>query len=141
MIYLRSIRTWIFVFYVIAILFLSIQTSENLSLFSKFWKHDKIIHFIEYLLLGFLLINALIIILIFNVELKLFNNTQLITNIPLLNLKDLHFTNKFIVFIWTIFITVGIWRSAENYRGKFIWIVLTLIALSYRIFILKVIFY
>ena len=61
MIYLRSLRTWIFVFYVIAILFLSIQSSENLGIFSEFWKHDKIIHFIEYLLLGFLLINALII--------------------------------------------------------------------------------
>ena len=87
------------------------------------------------------LINALIMILIFNIELKFFNNTQLITNIPLISLKELHFTNKFIVFIWTIFITVGIWRSAENYRGKFIWTVFTLIALSYKIFILKEIFY
>ena len=105
----------------------------------KFWQ-GKITLWKSYWIIGEL-INALIVILIFNVELKFFNNTQLITNIPLLNLKDLHFTNKFIVFIWTIFITVGIWRSAENYRGKFIWTVLTLIALSYRIFILKEIFY
>ena len=87
------------------------------------------------------LINALIVIIIFNIELRFFNNTKILENIPLLSFNDLHITNKFIILLWTIFITVGIWRSAENYQGRFIWTVLTLIVLSYRIFILKEIFY
>ena len=105
----------------------------------KFW-HGKITLWKSYWIVGEI-INAFIIILIFNIELKFFNNTLIFTNIPLLNLSDLHFVNKFIVLIWTIFITVGIWRSAENYQGRFTWTVLTLIVLSYRIFILKEIFY
>ena len=31
-----------------------------------------------------------------------------------------------------VFITVGIWRSAENYKGSIIWIVATFLFLSYR---------
>ncbi len=87
------------------------------------------------------LINGLIIILIFNIELRFFNNTNLFQNIPLVSFNHLHIVNKLIILFWTIFITVGIWRSAENYQGRFIWTVLALIVLSYRIFILKEIFY
>ena len=87
------------------------------------------------------IINAFIVIIIFNIELKFFNNTKLFQNIPLLSFNNLHFINKLILLAWTIFITVGIWRSAENYRGRFIWTTLALIVLSYRLFILKEIFY
>ena len=86
-------------------------------------------------------INGFIVIIIFNIELKFFNNTKLFQNIPLLSFNNLHFINKLILLAWTIFITVGIWRSAENYRGRFIWTTLALIVLSYRLFILKEIFY
>ena len=110
---------------------------KNLSL--KFWQ-GEIKLWKSYWIVGEL-INAFFIIIIFNIELRFFNNTQILTRIPLLNFNDLHFTNKFIVLVWTIFITVGIWRAAENYRGKFIWTVLTLFVLSYRIYILKELFY
>ena len=86
-------------------------------------------------------INGFIVIIIFNIELKFFNNTKLFQNIPLLSFNNLNFINKLILLAWTIFITVGIWRSAENYRGRFIWTTLALIVLSYRLFILKEIFY
>lgn len=85
--------------------------------------------------------NAIFILIIFNIELKLFDNKQLFESIPILKFNDLHFTNKLILFTWTIFITVGIWRSAEKYQGRLIWIILTLIVLSYRLFILKEILY
>jgi len=49
--------------------------------------------------------------------------------------------SKITLFFWTIFITVGIWRSAEAYTGKFIWVVLTLIVLCYRIFTLRILLY
>ena len=73
-----------------------------------------------------------------NINLNILTNFE---NIPLMNLNDLHIINKLIILVWSIFITVGIWRSAENYQGRFIWITLTLIILSYRLFILKEIFY
>ena len=104
----------------------------------KFWQ-GKITLWKSYWIVGEL-INTLIIIIIFNIELKFFNNAQLFSYIPLLSFSDLHFTNKFIILVWSIFITVGIWKSAERYQGKFIWTFLTLIVLSYRIFILKEIF-
>ena len=87
------------------------------------------------------LINALVIIVIFNIELKLFNNTNVLQNIPLINFRDLNIINKLFIFLWTIFITVGIWKSAENYKGRIVWIILTLIVLSYRLFVLKELFY
>ena len=87
------------------------------------------------------LINAVIVIIIFNIELKFFNNIQIFQSIPLSNFSTLTIFSKLIIFFWTIFITVGIWRSAENYQGKLIWIILTLIVLSYRIFNLRIMIY
>ena len=60
MIYLLSKRTWMLIFYIIIILFLSIQqfnTSKTISLVG----FDKVVHFIEYMGLGFLMINMLMI--------------------------------------------------------------------------------
>ena len=57
--YLKSIRTWIFLGYIGLIIFLSLTPGDNLSWFSQLWKFDKVVHFIEYLGVGFLLINAM----------------------------------------------------------------------------------
>jgi len=57
--YLKSWQTWIFVFYVGIVLYLSAQPGNNLSWFSQLWRYDKVVHFMEYLGMGFLLINAL----------------------------------------------------------------------------------
>ena len=118
----------------------------------KFWQ-GNITLWKSYWLVGEL-INALIIIIIFNIELRFFNNAHLLSHMPLLNFSDLNFINKCIILVWTIFITVGIWRSAEKYNGKIVWlakifphlnqrklwIILTLIILSYRLLIFKEIF-
>ena len=109
------------------------------KILEDFWR-GNITLWKSYWLVGEL-INGFILIIIFNIELKFFNNTKIFENIPFLNFSDLHMINKLIVFIWTIFLTVGIWRSAENYQGRYMWIVLTLIILSYRLFILKEILY
>ena len=87
------------------------------------------------------LINALIIIIILNIELKLFNNTHFFISLSIVSFNNLHFVSKLTIFLWTVFITVGIWRSAEKYNGKSIWTILTLIILSYRLFVLKEIVY
>ena len=41
------------------ILYASTQSTDGLSWFSQLWKYDKVVHFIEYLGMGFLLINAM----------------------------------------------------------------------------------
>ena len=109
------------------------------NIFIKFWQGD-ISLWKSYWIVGEL-INSLIIIVIFNIELKLFNNIELFEKIPFFSFNNLHFINKLFIFLWSIYISVGIWRSAEKYKGKFIWVVLTLIALSYRIFTIRLIFY
>ncbi|PPR56817.1 MAG: hypothetical protein CFH13_00476 [Alphaproteobacteria bacterium MarineAlpha5_Bin3] len=109
------------------------------SLLYNFW-FGKITLWKSYWIVGEL-INALIIFLIFNIEINYFNNINIYNQLPFINFDNFHFFNKIILIIWTIYITVGIWRSAEKYKGSFIWVVLTLIFLSYRIFTLRLIFF
>ena len=105
----------------------------------KFW-HGKLALWKSYWLIGELL-NSIIILLIYNVELKIYKNNILFQQLPFLDFSNFHFLNKIFLFAWTFFITVGIWRAAEYYQGKLIWIILTLIVLSYRIFTLRIIFF
>ena len=109
------------------------------SLLYNFW-FGKITLWKSYWIVGEL-INVLIIFLIFNIEINYFNNINIYNQLPFNNFNNFHFFNKTILIIWTIYITVGIWRSAEKYKGSFIWVVLTLIFLSYRIFTLRLIFF
>ena len=61
MIYLRSWRTWAFMLYIILIIYISSRTASELSILSFFWRYDKLIHFLEYLGLGFLMVNMLML--------------------------------------------------------------------------------
>ena len=58
----------------------------------KFWQ-GKITLWRSYWIVGEL-INAFIIIIIINIELRFFNNTDLLDSMPLLNLSNIHFINK-----------------------------------------------
>ena len=109
------------------------------NLLYNFW-YGKITLWKSYWIVGEL-INALILLLIFNIEITYFKNIIIPNQLPFFSFDNLNFFNKIILMIWTTFITVGIWRSAENYKGNFIWIILTLIFLSYRIFTLRLIFF
>ena len=109
------------------------------NLIINFW-YGKITLWKSYWLIGEL-INSLVILLIYNIEVRFLNNINLYKQLPFLNFTSFSLISKIILLFWTIFITVGIWRSAEAYKGKFIWIVLTLILLSYRIFTLRILFY
>ena len=109
------------------------------NLLYNFW-YGKITLWKSYWIVGEL-INALILLLIFNIEITYFKNIIISNQLPFFSFDNFHFFTKIILMIWTTFITVGIWRSAENYKGNFIWIILTLIFLSYRIFTLRLIFF
>ena len=109
------------------------------NLIRRFWV-GKISLWRSYWLIGELL-NALFILLIFNVEIYVFGNNKFTSSLPFLDFSNFSIISKLLIIIWTSFITVGIWRSAENYRGNIIWIVATFLFLSYRIFTLRLIFF
>jgi len=109
------------------------------DLIINFW-NGKITLWKSYWIFGELL-NALLIFLILSIEIKYFNNTLIANQIPFFIFNDFNLLNKFALSVWTIFITVGIWRSAENYKGGVVWIILTLLFLSYRIFTLRLVFF
>jgi len=110
---------------------------ENIT--SRFLK-GEITLWRSYWLVGELL-NALFILLIFNFEIYFFGNNQFSGSLPFLDFSNFSLLSKLIIIIWTIYITIGIWRSAENYRGNIIWVICTFIFLAYRIFTLRLIFF
>ena len=109
------------------------------KIINNFW-NGKIALWRSYWLVGELL-NALFILAIFNFEIYLFGNNHFANSLPFLDFSKFSFISKISLIIWTIFITVGIWRSAENYRGSIIWILATFLFLSYRMFSLRLIFF
>ena len=84
------------------------------------------------------LLNALVVLLVLNFEIRFFDNQSIVKNIPFIVFDKFSFLSKIIIILWTTFITIGIWKSAEQYKGLFLWVALTLIFLSYRIFTLRV---
>tara|TARA_B110000196_G_C20979095_1_gene582446 strand:+ start:157 stop:495 length:339 start_codon:yes stop_codon:yes gene_type:complete len=109
------------------------------SLIIRFWR-GQITLWRSYWLAGELL-NALLILAIFNLEIYLFRNNEFTSFLPFLDFTNFSFFSKIILIVWTVFITVGIWRSAENYKGSLFWIIATFLFLSYRIFTLRLIFF
>ena len=111
----------------------------NKQIINDFW-YGKIKLWKSYWLVGELL-NGLVLLIIFNLEIYFFNTNSSVSQIPFLNFSNLTILSKTIIFLWTIFISVGIWRSAENYKGSIIWIVLTFIIVAYRCYSLRLIFF
>ena len=109
------------------------------KIIGRFWR-GEITLWRSYWLVGELL-NALFILLIFNLEIYLFGNNQFTNFLPFLDFSNFSILSKLILILWTVFLTTGIWRSAENYNGSIIWIIATFIFLSYRIFTLRLFFF
>ena len=109
------------------------------KIINNFW-NGNIILWRSYWLVGELL-NALFILVLFNFEIYIFGNNQFSNSLPFLDFSNFSFLSKIILIIWTIFITVGIWRSAENYKGSIVWVLATFLFLSYRVFTLRLMFF
>ena len=109
------------------------------KLIIRFWR-GNITLWRSYWLVGELL-NALFVLVIFNFEIYIFGNNQFSSFLFFLDFNSFSFLSKLTLIIWTFFITIGIWRSAENYTGSIIWIIATFLFLSYRIFALRLIFF
>ena len=110
-----------------------------INVINNFWG-GKIKLWKSYWLVGELL-NGLLLLVIFNLEIHIFNSGNSISQIPFLDFGNLTLFSKIVVILWTIFISVGIWRSAENYKGNIIWIILTFIIIAYRCFSLRLILF
>ena len=106
---------------------------------NDFW-NGKIKLWKSYWLVGELL-NGIFLLIIFNLEIYFFNSNSSVSQIPFLDFSNFTLLSKVIIFLWTIFISVGIWKSAENYKGNIIWIILTFIIIAYRCFTLRLIFF
>ena len=109
------------------------------NIIGRFWK-GKITLWRSYWLVGELL-NALFILVIFNIEVYLFKNNQFSSSLPFLDFSNFSLISRLALIAWTLFITIGIWRSAENYKGSILWIIATFLFLSYRVFSLRLIFF
>ena len=109
------------------------------KIINNFW-NGKVTLWKSYWLVGELL-NALFILAVFNIEINITGTNQFSNSLLFLDFSNFSFLSKISLIIWTIFITVGIWRSAENYKGSIIWILGTFIFLSYRVFSLRLIFF
>ena len=109
------------------------------KLLYKFWQ-GEITLWKSYWLFGEIL-NAIFLFLLLNLEIYMFKNTGLFNNVLFFDFRNLTILSKIIIIIWTLFITVGVWRSAEKYKGNIIWVILTLLFLSYRVFTLRLIFF
>ncbi len=94
----------------------------------KLWK--------SYWLVGELL-NGIVLLIIFNLEIYFFNTDSSFSQIPFLDFTNLTLISKIFIFIWTILISIGIWRSAENYKGNMILITITFIIIAYRCYSLR----
>ena len=106
----------------------------------KYFFNGKVSLWKSYWLIGEL-INGLVILLIFNLEIYLFGNDKFTNILPFLDFTNFSFFSKLLLIIWTVFITIGIWKSAENYKGNIVWIILTFLFLSYRVFALRLLFF
>ena len=111
----------------------------NTSLIGNFFE-GKVKLWKSYWLVGELL-NGVFLLIIFNLEIYLFNTNSSVTQIPFFNFGNFTLFSKIIIFFWTVFISIGIWRSAENYKGNIIWIILTFIIVAYRCYTLRLIFF
>ena len=109
------------------------------KLIYRFW-NGNITLWRSYWLIGELL-NGIFIFTMFNIEIYFFKNSNFTNQLLFLNLSDFNILTKIIIVAWTVFITVGVWRSAEKYKGSIIWIIATFLFLSYRIFSLRLIFF
>ena len=108
-------------------------------LIKKFW-NGYLTLWKSYWLVGELL-NALFILAVFNFEIYIFGNDQFSNSLPFLDFSNFSLLSRLILIFWTFFITIGIWRSAENYKGSIFWIIATFLFLSYRVFSLRLIFF
>ena len=100
----------------------------KIKLWKSFWIAGELIY-------GFLLLVLL------QLDKYLFSELSERSNyLSIFNLNNLSVISKLFLILITIFISIGVWRAAENYRGSILIILLVFIYYGYRLFSLVLLF-
>ena len=100
----------------------------KIKLWKSFWIAGELIY-------GFLLLVLL------QIDKYLFSELSERSNyISIFNLNNLSLISKLFLILITLFISIGVWRAAENYRGSILIILLVFIYYGYRVFSLVLLF-
>ena len=100
----------------------------KVKLWKSFWIAGELIY-------GFLLLVLL------QLDKYLFSELSERSNyLSIFNLNNLSVISKLFLILITIFISIGVWRSAENYRGSIFIILFVFIYYGYRVFSLVLLF-
>ena len=108
------------------------------SLIVRFWK-GEISLAKSFWVFGEIISGIFILALIY-FEYKFFNNIDIFNSLPFINYYNFSYLTRLIFILWMVFLTVGVWRAAENYKGHIAWIILTFIYLSPRLYHYKLLF-
>ena len=100
----------------------------KIKLWKSFWIAGELIY-------GFLLLVLLQLDKYFFSDLSERSNY-----LSIFNLNNLSFISKLFLILITLFISIGVWRAAENYRGSILIILLVFIYYGYRVFSLVLLF-
>ena len=100
----------------------------KIKLWKSFWIAGELIY-------GFLLLMLL------QLDKYLFSElSERSTYLTIFNLNHLSVISKLFLILITIFISIGVWRSAENYRGSIFIILFVFIYYGYRVSSLVLLF-
>ena len=100
----------------------------KIKLWKSFWIAGELIY-------GFLLLVLL------QLDKYLFSELSERSNyLSIFNLNNLSIISKIFLILITIFISIGVWRAAENYRGSIFIILFVFIYYGYRVFSLVLLF-
>ena len=100
----------------------------KIKLWKSFWIAGELIY-------GFLLLVLL------QLDKYLFSElSERSNNLSIFNLNNLSVISKLFLILITIFISIGVWRAAENYRGSIFIILFVFIYYGYRVSSLVLLF-
>ncbi len=99
----------------------------NIKLWKSFWLVGELIY-------------GIALIIIIQLDKFFFKSPNIDNQITFFYFNNLGFFSKIILLVVTVIISVGVWRSAEKYKGNIIWILITFVYVGYRIFSLRLLF-
>ena len=100
----------------------------KVKLWKSFWIAGEIIY-------------GLLLLVLLQLDKYLFSELSERSNyISIFNLNNLSLISKLFLILITLFISIGVWRSAENYRGSIFIILFVFIYYGYRVFSLVLLF-
>jgi len=100
----------------------------KVKLWRSFWIAGELIY-------GFLLLVLL------QLDKYLFSDlSDMSKNLSIFNLNNLSFLSKLFLILITLFISIGVWRAAENYKGSIFIILLVFVYYGYRVSSLVLLF-